>query len=314
MTMVSRTLRFLHRPCNSCRRCLRSSSFHSDSPSAPLFLRTISPRLAFSSDLFYSVGVLSNSYSLSSPFTTTGRSLNTKSGFSDGAYDFEDEPFSDEVDGEEHTADEWEEEEEEAQPKLGDGGDGGGIVLNDVPWGEQALEIAREVLSHCGDDVEIFAFKTTPRGYIYVRIDKLSNKYGCPSFEEIKSYSQEYKKVLDEAGDLGKLPKNLALEVSSPGAERLLKVPDDLLRFQDMPMRVSYMDDGTPANYPEKTGVFFLESIEPDSGLCVWKLADVKENRDPQSMGRGLSRKQKDWRLEIPCGILDISTRIRCSA
>lgn len=48
--------------------------------------------------------------------------------------------------------------------------------MNDVPWGEQALKIAHEVLSQFGDDVEIFAFKTTPRGYIYVRIDKLSNK------------------------------------------------------------------------------------------------------------------------------------------
>lgn len=37
--------------------------------------------------------------------------------------------------------------------------------------------------------------------------------YGCPSMEEIESYSQEYKKRLDEAGDIGKLPKNLALEV-----------------------------------------------------------------------------------------------------
>lgn len=90
-------------------------------------------------------------------------------------------------------------------------------------------------------------------------------------------------------------------KVSSPGAERLLKVPDDLPRFQDMPMRLSYIDDGVPDNYPEKTGVFFLEYIEPDLGRCIWKLADVKENRDPQSKGRGLSRKQKDWRLEIPC-------------
>lgn len=38
-------------------------------------------------------------------------------------------------------------------------------------------------------------------------------RYGCPSMEEIESYSQEYKKRLDEAVDLGKLPKNLALEV-----------------------------------------------------------------------------------------------------
>ncbi|PKI52729.1 hypothetical protein CRG98_026880, partial [Punica granatum] len=206
-----------------------------------------------------------------------------------------------EVDDKEQTAEEWEEEEEEAEPELGDGGDGGGIVLNNVPWGEQALEIAREVFSQFGDDLELFAFKTTSHGYIYSRIDKLSNKYGCPSMEEIEGYSQEYKKRLDEAGALGKIPKNLALEVSSPGAERLLKVPDDLSRFEDLPMRVNYIEDGATASQ-EKTGVFFLDSVETDSGTCIWKLADVKENRDPQSKGRGLSRKQKDWRLKLPYG------------
>ena len=59
---------------------------------------------------------------------------------------------------------------------MGDGGDGGGIVLQNVPWGERVLSIAREVLLPFGSDMELFSFKTTPREYIYVRLDKLSNK------------------------------------------------------------------------------------------------------------------------------------------
>ena len=86
------------------------------------------------------------------------------------------------------------------------------------------------------------------------------------------------------------------LKVSSPGAERLLKVPDDLDRFKDMPMRVSYVEEVGP----EKNGVFYLVSVETESGSCVWRLADVKENRDPSAKGRPLSRKQKDWRLKLP--------------
>lgn len=90
--------------------------------------------------------------------------------------------------------------------------------------------------------------------------------------------------------------KNYIFKVSSPGAERLLKVPDDLDRFKEMPLRVSYLED---VELPlEKNGVFLLESIETES--CIWKLAYVKENRDPLSKGRPLSRKQKDWRLELP--------------
>lgn len=60
--------------------------------------------------------------------------------------------------------------------QIGDGGDGGGVVLQDVPWGEGALSIAHDVLLQFGDDMKLYAFKTTPRGYVYVRLDKLSNE------------------------------------------------------------------------------------------------------------------------------------------
>ncbi|KAI7750835.1 hypothetical protein M8C21_003032 [Ambrosia artemisiifolia] len=192
----------------------------------------------------------------------------------------------------------WEEE-DEAEPKIGDGGNGGGVVLQNCPWGERALSIAQDVLLQFGDDIEIFAFKTSPGGYIYVRLDRLCNEYGCPSLEDIQSYSHEYKKKLDEAGGVGGFPSDLALEVSSPGADRLLRIPGDLERFQNMAMRVKYVEHEDPRS-PGKEGIFFLESIETESGSCVWKLADVKENRDPSSKGRPMSRKQKDWRLKLP--------------
>ncbi|KAG4165451.1 hypothetical protein ERO13_A13G083700v2 [Gossypium hirsutum] len=120
--------------------------------------------------------------------------------------------------------DEWEEEDETVEPKVGDGGDGGGIVLQGLPWGESALSIAHDALKLFSDDIKLYAFKTTPRGYIYVRLDKLSDEYGCPSMEELQSYSQEYKKRLDEAGERREIPDDLALQVSSPGAERILKI------------------------------------------------------------------------------------------
>ncbi|KAK2967792.1 hypothetical protein RJ640_008012, partial [Escallonia rubra] len=203
-----------------------------------------------------------------------------------------------ETDEEVEPIDSWEEE-DEADPELGDGGDGGGVVLQNCSWGERALSIAREVLVQFGEGMELFAFKTTPRGYIYVRLDKLSNQFGCPSMEEVESYSRQFKQRLEEAGAEGEIPDDLALEVSSPGAERLLKIPDDLPRFKDMAMRVSYVED-MDARGPEKDGVFYLDCIETESGSCIWRLADVKENRDPSAKGRPLSRKKKDWRLKLP--------------
>ncbi|XP_058097380.1 uncharacterized protein LOC131242627 [Magnolia sinica] len=220
---------------------------------------------------------------------------------------------------EEEISDEgWEDEEdEETEPQIGDGGDGGGVVLRGVPWGQRTLSEAQEVLHlHFSNDMSLFSFKTSPRGYIYVRLDKLSNMYGCPSMEEIENFSSLYKKRLDEIGECGEIPLDLALEVSSPGAERILKVPDDLDRFKDMPMHVQYMeeDNTTESNNNnnrsyrrqqlEMEGVFLLDSIETESGYCVWKLADVKENRDASAKGRLLSRKQKDWRLRLPFQLL----------
>ncbi|KAI3729266.1 hypothetical protein L6452_17919 [Arctium lappa] len=200
----------------------------------------------------------------------------------------------------------WEEE-DEAEPKIGDGGDGGGVVLQNCSWAEKVLSIARDVLLQFGDDIEIFAFKTSPRGYIYVRLDRLCNEYGCPSMEDIQSYSHEYKRRLDEAGAVGDIPSDLALEVSSPGADRLLRIPNDLERFKEMAMRVKYVERDDPRSV-EKEGVFFLESMEVESGSCIWRLADVKENRDPSSKGRPFTRKQKDWRLELPFEMIELVT------
>ncbi|XP_047313614.1 uncharacterized protein LOC124917159 [Impatiens glandulifera] len=244
---------------------------------------------------------------LSKPFsrfvaTISLRYLSTSSNSQEISGNLETSSYAERHAEEVHLIDEWEEEEEdEAEPFIGDGGDGGGIVLKNCPWGEQALSIAHEVLLQFGDDdddFELFAFKTSPKGYIYLRLEKLSNEYGCPSMDEIENYSRQYKRRLDELSALGEIPENLALEVSSPGAERLIRVPDDLERFKEKPMMVSYMDS------QEKTGMFVMERINSETGSCIWKLADVKENRDPSARGRPFSRKLKDWRLDLPFSMI----------
>ncbi|WOL07914.1 hypothetical protein Cni_G16664 [Canna indica] len=196
---------------------------------------------------------------------------------------------------------EWEEE-DDAEPVIGDGGDGGGVVLGDVRWGERALSLAREVLNHhFAEDLVMYGFKVSPRGYVYVRLDKLTNKYGCPSIEEIENFNSLCKERLDESVEAGEIPIDLALEVSSAGAERLLKVPDDLIRFKEMPMRVQYVEEELESKHcRQKDGIFLIESVDIATRQCVWKLADVKENRAEAGKGRPLNRKQKDWRLQLP--------------
>eukprot|EP01018_Ginkgo_biloba_P031237 Gb_22791 [translate_table: standard] len=95
-------------------------------------------------------------------------------------------------------------------------------------------------------------------------------------------------------------------QVSSPGAERLLRVPQDLERFKDLPMQVSYLEEITEANpsSKEQDGIFQLDCLDLDSGYCMWKLANVKVNREASGKGRSLSRKRRDWRLRLPLSSL----------
>ncbi|KAJ0094505.1 hypothetical protein Patl1_16701 [Pistacia atlantica] len=155
--------------------------------------------------------------------------------------------YEDEEETEEgETTDGWEEE-DEAEPELGDGGDGGGVVLQGVSWGERALSIAHEVLLLFGNDIKLYAFKNTPRGYVY-------------HWRSFKTIVKNTRKKLDEVGAQGEIPDDLALEVSTPSAERILKVPDDLSRFKDLPVTVCYED--AESDCTEKDGVFLLENIE----------------------------------------------------
>ncbi|TVU41412.1 hypothetical protein EJB05_14927, partial [Eragrostis curvula] len=208
-----------------------------------------------------------------------------------GAVDSDDD---EEEEGEaQEWAVEWEDSEDEGvEPEIGDGGDGGGVVLRDVKWGERALAAAEEVLAeHFSEDFAMFAFKLSPKGYVYVRLDKLTNIEHRNAFNIHREHQSPF--II--------LPDHDSM-VSSPGAERLLKVPDDLDRFKDMAMRVQYHVEGDNDLVPKqnllKDGIFFLESVDVQAEHCTWKLADVKENRAEAGKGRPMNRKQKDWRLQ----------------
>eukprot|EP01018_Ginkgo_biloba_P019281 Gb_19982 [translate_table: standard] len=192
--------------------------------------------------------------------------------------------------------------EEEAETEVGDGGDGGGVVLAGTTWGSHALAIAEDVMLPFKDDLEIFAFRVSSSGDICIRLDKLSDKYGSPSIDDIGTFTSIYAERLDEAKKAGIVPQHVALEVSSPGAERIVRVPQDLERFKDLPMYVRYMEETTKAKpgSQEQDGIFQLDNIEMELGYCIWRLANVRLNRELFGKGRSLNKKQRDWRLRVP--------------
>ncbi|KAJ4756602.1 Ribosome maturation factor RimP [Rhynchospora pubera] len=186
---------------------------------------------------------------------------------------------------------------------VGDGGDGGGISLGSTPWDNEALSIAEELSENSFDgDFRIYAFKTSPTLQIYLRIEKLSSKYGSPSMSDIEAFSRAYRERLDQAVVEDRLPPNISFEVSSPGVERVVRIPEDLERFKDRPMYVKYISDEGPALVPSKEndGIFSLISYDLELGQCIWGIADVKANREQAGKGRPLNKKQREWRLTTP--------------
>ena len=166
--------------------------------------------------------------------------------------------------------------------------------------GELALKSLEGVLK---DDefestLEIFSFKvSTERRRIYISVDNVKDKFGSPTLDQLSSVSRKFNEVLEEAG----FPDDVALEVASPGAERSMRLPGDLVRFRDLTMRVTYRQSNADADgqATSATKVMLLTDLDEEQGVCTWKLADVAENRPQAKKGQGMNKKQREWRLKV---------------
>lgn len=191
--------------------------------------------------------------------------------------------------------------EEETEATVGDGAGGGGISLAGTGWDKKALEIAEEVVLSFDGELGIYAFRTVLNGTIQVRIERLTNKSGSPDMTDIEAFTKTYRVRLDEAETNGNIPGNISLEVSSPGVERLVRIPQDLERFKDRNLYVKYVVEATDSGTSSVLdGVFRLVSYDAEGRCCSWGLADVRVNREKSGKGRPLSKKQKEWRLNTP--------------
>lgn len=92
------------------------------------------------------------------------------------------------------------------------------------------------------------------------------------------------------------------MKVSSPGVERVIRIPEELERFKERAMYVRYTttSDKAATTAQESDGVLRLISYDMDLRECTWGIADVKINRQQAGKGRPLSKKQREWRLQTP--------------
>ncbi|PPR96610.1 hypothetical protein GOBAR_AA24056 [Gossypium barbadense] len=197
-------------------------------------------------------------------------------------------------------------------------------------WDKEALLLTEDVCQSFGGDLGIYAFKTLSNSSIQVRIERLTNKSGSPnelmidnddddddffeeeytedetelysgspSMEDIEAFSVSYRAKLDEAELARSIAENITLEVSSPGVERVVRIPQDLDRFKDRSLYVKYVTEvADSGKLSEADGVFRLVSFDMETKCCIWGLADVRINREKAGKGRPLSKKQREWCLE----------------
>lgn len=165
------------------------------------------------------------------------------------------------------------------------------IVLENTDWGQKALDCAQQVLEN-KNEFALYAFRAyNASKRIDVRIDKLTDTYGSPTLDEIGEFSRDFNQLLES--NLGEeAAGSIEIEVSSPGAERSVKIPDELLRFKALPMAVCSTDAPEPR-------IFNFLSVLEDGTTTVWAYADVRANRS-MGKGRGLSKKQKEMQFTIP--------------
>lgn len=160
------------------------------------------------------------------------------------------------------------------------------VVDEDATWGQRALECAQQVLS-ANDDLSLYAFRAVVNTKtVDIRLDKLSDTYGSPTLDEIGAFSRDFNERFEamvgeeEAG-------SIEVEVSSPGATRQVRIPEELERFRGLPMEIA------TAQEPDVRVMVFNGFVEGDSGDSTWMYADVKANRS-LNKGRGLNKKARE--------------------
>lgn len=120
-----------------------------------------------------------------------------------------------------------------------------------VTGGKMIGELATQAL---GPGLAVFSANMHPvkSGFhIQVELDGLSHPQGAVSVGDCEEFSKRLSNLIDEAVErqepgvpAGFTAENYTLEVSSAGAERELRLPQDLLRFKEVPIKLRYEEDG----------------------------------------------------------------------
>lgn len=159
---------------------------------------------------------------------------------------------------------------------------------------EEIKHAALEALDEGFSIYEVCFIPSKKETRIRVMLDKLTDRYGAPNIAECADYSRRLALKLDDIVQQGRLGEDYSLEVSSPGAERVLREPADWERFRELPMKISYeRDDGEVLT----TAVKF-EKL--DENLSSWSRYERSNQRSQKgNKGKKNGKADKDAGTQI---------------
>ena len=278
------------------RQQLPSMQTRTAPPPSPLLRRQL--RQPLSSTSTASVAAARGTKQPSSPSPS---SFSGGEGEGEGEEEGEEEGASFEEDLDELDPGDEDGEETPADEEVDDGG---------TPWGKAALAVAKGVLSDDESETELslWSFRAHAASKkIEIRLDKLSDRYGSPSLDDVSSFSRRFADGLAET--LGEEASGeIEVEASSAGAARRLRLPRDLSRFAQMPLAVSPKPgsaaaEAIPKPHPAPLRVISVEGEgEGGEGKVTFATADVRVTRG--NRGR-LTKKQLEARFEVSVSDLE---------
>lgn len=174
------------------------------------------------------------------------------------------------------------------------------VNVGGADWGEAALRAIRTALEQPAmSGLAIYSVRAILRGSrLNIALDKLDDKYGSPSLEDIAEFQRCLQKQLQEVMGLDEAGQ-VQVEVSSPGAERQVRFPEDLQRFANLPMRVEYMATSEEELPPKlNVAILLFAKMDNQAQIITWHLANVRVNR-PKGKGSKLTRRQLQEELSI---------------
>eukprot|EP00198_Chlamydomonas_reinhardtii_P006056 XP_001695392.1 predicted protein [Chlamydomonas reinhardtii] len=163
------------------------------------------------------------------------------------------------------------------------------VATGGTAWGEVVLKAAHEVLAQPNLQV--------PRAALLAQGGHPAGQDGRPVRQPLhrrhRGLPEGAVRALDR--ELGvEAAGEISFEVSSPGAERLVRVPDELRRFETLPLKVEYR---TPEG-KDASAVLLLAELDEAAGTSAWRLANCRANATVK--GRALSKRQLSQVLALP--------------